>query len=51
MLRDNEYMVMGDNRANSHDSRSADVGPLTKDMIVGKASFVLFPFDRFGPVK
>ena len=51
VLQDNEYMVMGDNRANSHDSRSADVGPLTKDMIVGKASFVLFPFDRFGPVK
>lgn len=46
-----EYMVMGDNRANSHDSRSSDVGPLTKDMIVGRAAFVLFPLDRFGTVR
>lgn len=51
VLGDNEYMVMGDNRANSRDSRSAEVGPLTRDMIVGRAAFVLFPFSRLGPVK
>lgn len=51
VLDRDQYMVMGDNRANSHDSRSSDVGPLTKDMIVGRAAFVLFPFSRIGMVK
>ena len=50
VLEENEYMVMGDNRASSHDSRARDVGPITKDMIVGHATFVLFPFSRMRPV-
>lgn len=46
-----EYMVIGDNRNNSHDSRSSDVGPISKDMIVGKASFVLLPFNKIRTIK
>lgn len=46
VLGENEYMVMGDNRASSHDSRSADVGPISRDMIVGKANFVLLPLNK-----
>lgn len=46
VLGENEYMVMGDNRASSHDGRSSDVGPLTRDMIVGKAKFVLLPLNK-----
>lgn len=46
VLGENEYMVMGDNRASSHDSRSSDVGPISRDMLVGKASFVLLPLNR-----
>lgn len=46
VLGDNEYMVMGDNRAASHDSRSSDVGPISRDMLVGKASFVLLPLNK-----
>ena len=53
-LGEDEYFVVGDNRYNSHDSRdwndtdpSADVGPITGDMLVGKVRCVLFPFSNF----
>lgn len=49
-LEENEYMVMGDNRRSSHDSRSRDVGPISRDMIVGKASYVLLPLNRIRPI-
>ena len=40
--------VMGDNRSNSQDSRYKSVGLVSTDNILGKASFIVFPFDRFG---
>lgn len=40
-LSDGEYFLLGDNRAVSHDSHSADVGPVTD--IVGKARAVIWP--------
>ena len=40
--------VMGDNRYISMDSRYKDIGLVRVEDIVGKATFVLFPFDRFG---
>ncbi|MGI6215068.1 MAG: signal peptidase I [Christensenellales bacterium] len=46
VLKSNEYFVMGDNRSNSHDSRSYDVGPITEDMIVGHAKWVIYPFNK-----
>ncbi|MDO5021919.1 MAG: signal peptidase I [Eubacteriales bacterium] len=46
VLGRNEYFVMGDNRANSHDSRSYDVGTITEDMIVGHAKWVIYPFNK-----
>ena len=39
-----EYFVIGDNRRTSHDSRAYDVGPIHRDMIMGKVVYVLFPF-------
>ncbi len=46
-----QYFVIGDNRRNSHDSRSSDVGPLSRSMIMGKARFVLWPLNRIRGVK
>jgi signal peptidase I len=41
-----QYVVMGDNRLNSYDSRN--FGLLKKDAIIGKAWFVYWPFNRMG---
>ena len=43
------YFIVGDNRINSADSRI--IGLIDKDIILGKANFVLFPFSKFGTVK
>ena len=40
--------VLGDNRNNSHDSRSDDIGAVPLDNIMGKAQFRLWPLTSFG---
>jgi len=40
---------LGDNRMNSMDSRY--FGPFSKKDIIGKTSFTIFPFNRFGNKK
>lgn len=39
LLAENEFFVMGDNRNNSEDSRSGNIGAVNKDDIVGRAWF------------
>ena len=50
-LKEDEYFVLGDNRASSEDSRNADVGNVKREYIYGKAWFVISPRKDFGWVK
>lgn len=43
-LGEDEYLVLGDNRAQSYDSRAEDMGMLREDDFIGKVRFVIFPF-------
>ena len=45
------YFVMGDNRADSLDSRYPSVGVIKKEHILGRARFIIWPLNRFGKVK
>ena len=45
VLGDDEYFVVGDNRFSSHDSRAADVGPISGDMLRGKVKCVIWPLN------
>lgn len=49
ILKANQYFVMGDHRLISSDSR--DFGPVQRDLIYGKASFVYWPTDDMGVVR
>ena len=46
MIGDGQYLVMGDNRALSHDGRADDVGTLRDDYLIGHARSVLFPLGQ-----
>lgn len=43
------YLVLGDNRTNSIDSRR--IGLIPKENILGTTTFSIFPFDKFGSIK
>lgn len=47
-LGEDEYFVLGDNRNNSEDSRSANIGVVKKEYMVGRAWFRTSPFKKMG---
>ena len=42
----NTYLVLGDNRENSLDSR--ELGFIREDQLLGRTSLIILPFDRIG---
>ncbi len=50
-LKNNEYFVLGDDRQNSEDSRSAEIGAVKRSEIGGKVWFVVSPGKTFGFVR
>ena len=50
-LGQDEYFVLGDDRKNSEDSRSANVGNVKQSEIAGKVWIVISPIKHFGFVK
>lgn len=62
VVEEGKVFVMGDNRNNSKDSRSTQIGQVDKREVLGKVAFILFPgtgmggteqrdFSRIGVVK
>lgn len=45
-----EYFVLGDNRAESYDSRAEDMGCVGRDGLLGRVRWILWPLNRFGGV-
>ncbi len=43
-LGPDEYLVLGDNRPESYDSRAEDMGPISRKDFLGRVRFVLWPF-------
>lgn len=46
VVPEGSIFVMGDNRNNSDDSRDAALGSVDARLVLGKAVFILFPFNR-----
>lgn len=47
----NRVFVMGDNRLESKDSRSPDIGAIAESSIIGKASALVWPVDRIRRIR
>lgn len=50
-VSESHYFVLGDHRTTSIDSRSSAIGQVSKEYIVGKIFFRIWPFNKFSTVK
>ena len=51
VVPEGSIFVMGDNRNNSTDGRSPELGVVDERCVLGRALFVLLPFQDIGPVE
>lgn len=51
LLGEDEYFVLGDNRNDSLDSRTEEVGNVKGEDLVGKAVFRIWPLSKFGKLE
>lgn len=49
-ISNDEYLLLGDNRAESYDSRAADMGLIREEAFLGRVRWILWPPSRFGAV-
>ena len=49
-LSDDEFFVLGDNRAVSYDSRYEGVGPVSRDKLSGRVLLRIWPLSKFGTI-
>ena len=49
-LGEGEYLLLGDNRADSYDSRMPDMGPVGVEAFLGRVRFIVWPPGRIGRV-
>lgn len=50
-LNTNEYLVLGDNRVESYDSRAEDMGCIPQEDLLGRVRLILWPFNRIDIVE
>ena len=50
-VEDNMVFVMGDNRPNSKDSRSTELGQVPYEAILGKSQLRIWPLNKIGVTK
>lgn len=50
-LDEDAVLLLGDNRAESYDSRAEDMGCPSEEEILGRVCWILWPLSRFGPVR
>lgn len=50
VIPDDMYLILGDNRGESDDSRNHEFGLVSKKQIKGKAFFRIWPINRFGGI-
>lgn len=50
LLGEDEYFVLGDNRNDSMDSRDARIGLVSREKIIGKTFFRIYPFKKIGKI-
>ena len=49
-LAEDQYLLLGDNRAESYDSRMPDMGPVGAEAFSGRVRAIVWPLDRIGGV-